>query len=265
MKVTLSYFFGSLLFLYSALLGLGYMLQRSFILHPKKLDKGYEYQFNFDFDEIDFPTEDGIFNAIHAKTAGESKGLIIYFHGNADNLKRWGSYSDQFLDRGYDIMMMDYRGFGKSDGKATEENMYGDAETLYAYASELYNQEDIIFYGRSLGTGVASHMAFGHHAKALLLETPFYSIPDVVEQKFPFILQLFQLDFDFPNHKNIDGLDIPVHIFHGTKDKVVPFKSAIKLEDHLQEGDTFLVIPGGGHKNLSTYPAYQSRLDEILD
>jgi len=262
--VRISYLFGSLLFIYSGLLGLGYMLQRSFILHPKKLDKSYEYQFDFEFHELNFPTDDGIFNAIHAKTTDEPKGLIVYFHGNADNLKRWGKYSQEFLDRGYDILMMDYRGFGKSDGKATEVNMYEDARTLYQYALEQYHEEDIIFYGRSLGTGVASHMAVHNHAKALILETPFYSLTDVVKEKYPFVLQLFQLNFDFPNHKNIDGLDVPIHIFHGTKDRVVPFKSAIKLEDHLQDGDTFLVIPGGGHKNLSKFPAYQQRLDEIL-
>ena len=264
MKRKASYFFSTLIIFYAGFLTLGYMLQRTFILHPKKLAKTYVYNFDFSFEELEFPTTDGSFNAIHAYTDQTRKGVIVYFHGNADNLVRWGAYSSDFLQRGYDVVMMDYRGFGKSDGKATEENMYSDALQLYNYVSKQYNAEEIVLYGRSLGSGVASHLAKTNKAKQLILETPFYSIPDVVRQKFPFILQLFELNFDFPNHKNIDGLDIPVHIFHGTKDKVVPFKSAIKLEDYLQEDDSFLVIPGGGHKNLSTFPAYQQRLDKIL-
>lgn len=240
------------------------MLQRTFILHPKKLAKTYQFQFDFRFDEIDFPTDDGSFNTIHAYTDETRKGVILYFHGNADNLVRWGAYSDEFLKRGYDVVMMDYRGFGKSDGKATEANMYADALQLYQYVSNHYSDDEIVLYGRSLGSGVASHIANTNAASQLILETPFHSIPDVVRQKFPFVLQLFDLNFDFPNHKNIDGLNIPVHIFHGTKDKVVPFKSAIKLEDFLEEDDSFLVIEGGGHKNLSTYQSYHKRLDKIL-
>jgi len=246
------------------MLSAGYMLQRSFILHPKKLAKNYDYSFDFRYQELSFPTEDGKFYAIKAETELERKGVILYFHGNADNLKRWGKYSDDFLKRGYDVVMMDYRGFGKSDGKATEENMYADAKQVYDYCLEHYSEDEIVLYGRSLGSGVASHIANKYTASKLLLETPFYSIPDVVQQKFPFVLQLFNLSFDFPNHQNIDGLTMPVHIFHGTNDKVVPIKSAIKLEDHLQHTDSFLVIPGGGHKNLSSFPIYQQRLDQIL-
>jgi pimeloyl-ACP methyl ester carboxylesterase len=135
---------------------------------------------------------------------------------------------------------------------------------VYDYVLEKHDSKDIVLYGRSLGTGVASYLAVQKKARLLCLETPFYSIPDVVKHKFPLLLQLFKMDFDFPNYKNIQNLDIPVHLFHGTKDRVVPFKSAKKLEKHLRENDSFLIIPGGGHKNLSSYPSYQERLDLIL-
>jgi len=254
----------SLVLVYILMIGLGYMLQRSFILHPKKLDKSYKFEFNFDFNEFTMPISEGQLHAIHAKTRIDRKGTILYFHGNSDNLKRWGKVSEDFLTRGYDVLMMDYRGFGKSDGRATEQNMYTDAKSLYNYALKQYSTDEIVIYGRSIGSGVASQLAEKVEAKQLMLETPFYSIQDVVEEKYPFVLMVFKLQFQFPNYKHIDQIEIPVHIFHGTKDKVVPYDSAEKLKKHLKEMDTFLTIEGGGHKNIPSYEVYQKRLDVLL-
>jgi len=241
------------------------MLQRSFILHPKKLDKTYEYAFDFKFQEVNFPIEEGHVNAIQAYTSNnESKGVVLYFHGNADNLKRWGRLSKDFTDRGYDVLMMDYRGFGKSDGKATELNMYTDAERLYEFALEEYDPENIIVYGRSIGSGVATQLASKRKVKSLFLETPFHSIEDVVKHKYPFVLMLFKLEFQFPNYSNIESMETPIHIFHGTKDRVVPYESAEKLKTYLKESDTFLTVDGAGHKNIPSFEAYQQVLSDLL-
>ena len=242
------------------------MLQRSFILHPKKLDKSFTYNFPFDFEELNFPTEEGEINVIHAFSGAEkSKGVILYFHGNADNLERWGAYSSDFTERGYDVLMMDYRGFGKSDGKATEANMYEDGAMLYDYLKEKYNDQEIIIYGRSIGSGIATQLATRNKVKALFLEAPFHSIEDVVKQKYPFVLLLFKLQFEFPNHSNIQSLDVPIHIFHGTKDKVVPYESAEKLKAFLKDTDTFLTIDGAGHKNIADFESYQEEMDRLLN
>lgn len=240
------------------------MLQRSFILHPKKLDKSHEFDFNFNYEEKTFPIEEGSIHAIHAKTSEISKGVVLYFHGNADNLDRWGQNCEDFTNRGYDVIMMDYRGFGKSDGRSTEETMYEDAKTIYNYAINQYDQENIIIYGRSIGSGVATHLAETRAANQLMLETPFYSLQDVVKEKYPFILLVVKLKFEFPNFKNIEKLETPIHIFHGTKDRIVPYISADKLRPFLKENDSFLTVDGAGHKDIPTYEVYQSRLDSLL-
>jgi len=100
---------------------------------------------------------------------------------------------------------------------------------MYHYALEYYDTDELFIYGRSIGSGVASALAARVEAKELLLETPFYSLPDVVKEKYPFVLLIFRLDFHFPIHEHLETLDMPVHIFHGTKDKVVPYESAEKL------------------------------------
>ncbi len=242
------------------------MLQRSFILHPKKLDKTHVFKFDFEYEEKFFPIEEGDVHAIHAYTSNsDKKGVILYFHGNADNLDRWGKVSSDFLERGYDVLMMDYRGFGKSDGKSTEETMYEDAETMYHELIKEYAPSDIIVYGRSIGSGVATQIASRYKVKKLFLETPFYSLEDVVKQKYPYVLLLFKLQFEFPNYSNIDSLETPIHIFHGTKDRIVPYESAEKLKSYLKDSDTFLTIEGAGHKNIGNFDSYQDELSKLLD
>ena len=104
------------------------------------------------------------------------------------------------MDRDYDVIMLDYRAFDKSDGKATEENMYEDALAMYHHALEYYDTDEVFIYGRSIGSGVASALAGRVEAKELLLETPYYSLPDVVKEKYPLVLLVFILGFHLPNH-----------------------------------------------------------------
>lgn len=257
--------FGFSFIFYSIIVGLTFTLQKAFILHPDKLKENYAYSFDHDFKEINLQNEGHTINGLHffAKN-NEQNRVIVYYHGNADNLKRWGQYAEDFLKLGYDVIMMDYRGFGKSGGKADETNMYADGMLYYNYAKSLFPEKNIVLYGRSIGSGVATEIATKVNAASLLLETPFYSIEDVINTRFPFLWIPGDLHFKFNNGEKFNKVEMPIHIFHGTKDRIVPIQSANKLEKHLKKGDSFTTIPKGKHKNLTNFYQFHEALRKVL-
>lgn len=242
-----------------------YALQKYIIFQPKKLNPSYEFVFNNPFEEFFISCSDGdSLNLLLFKTKLPRKGLVLYFHGNADNLQRWGKYHVDFTSRGYDILMMDFRGYGKSSGEPSEEKFYQDAELIYDWTTQKYPKDKIIIYGRSLGCGIASNLATKVDAPKVILETPFNNANDLF-QKNSFILYLpFALNFDFPNDKHLQKISEPVYIFVGTKDWVVPNDSSEELKPFLKPSDRYIEIEGAGHKNLNAFKKYHQELDLIL-
>ncbi len=251
--------------LYVLLLIVAYGGQRFIVFHPDRIAKDELFSFDALFEEHFLETAPGIqINYLHFKPTTPSKGLILYFHGNADNLKRWGTYHKDFIDRGYDLIMPDYRGYGKSDGSVSEEATYRDMRVLYEYIFETMKPKEFIIYGRSLGSGVATNLAKEIPSKFLILETPFYSIPSVFSDQLQLIWLPFDFKYRFPNFENIPQVKCPIVIFHGTKDRVVPYRNAIKLEPILKKEDTFVTIIDGTHRNLSSHDIYQHKMNELL-
>lgn len=217
---------------YAMIVSLLYLFQEKLLFLPTSLDQNYGYEFKHDFEELFFKTEDEAFiNAIHFKVESpkQRKGVILYFHGNAGNLSRWGTIAEDFVGLDYDVLIMDYRTYGKSQGKLSEKAFYKDAQYCYDYLLKNYNQNEIILYGRSLGTGIASFVAANNKPKQLILETPYYNIADVAQSRFPIFPVKLLLKYNFPNNQHLLKVDCPVTIFHGTEDNVVPYTSGKKL------------------------------------
>jgi len=241
-----------------------FAFQKKIIFQPEKLHPEHSFYFDETFEEFFISIENEKINALYFKTKQEKKGAILYLHGNADNLNRWGKYASDFTDRGYDVLMIDYRGYGKSDGEATEEHIYKDAESAYQWLSKQIDNQQIIIYGRSLGSGPATYLAANYDAKMLILETPFENIECVDDNKLPLMSFLFRSRVKFPNDQYIQKVDFPIFIFHGTEDFVVPYDCAKGLETFLKPEDKFITIEGGGHKNLNEFETYYEQLDLIL-
>ncbi len=159
--------------------------------------------------------------------------------------------------------MPDYPGFGKSTGKRTEQAMYSDASFLYAMALKEVPAENIIIYGKSVGTGVASFLASTKESKALVLETPYYSIKELVRYYMPIYPVDLLLKYKFPIHQYLKNVDEPVFMFHGTKDEVIPYKQAIQLKQENQKVKLIL-IENGKHNNLPNYKPFINTIDSLL-
>ena len=250
----------------SALIFTGfYFMQEKLIFLPTKLAADYEYTFQEPFEEVFLETKDGSkLNAVHFKIE-KPKGLILYFHGNAGDLSRWGEIASDFTKFGYDVLIMDYRTYGKSTGTISEKKLFNDAQLFYNYALKSYSEEEIIVYGRSLGTTFATFIASENNPKKLILETPFFNLEEAAKKRIPFLPIKYFLKYHFSTNKFITGVKCPIVIFHGTEDCVVPYDSGKKLS-YLVPGERliFITVPGGEHNDLINYPEFLSGIKEAL-
>ncbi|BFP43077.1 alpha/beta fold hydrolase [Flavobacteriaceae bacterium GF1] len=241
------------------------VFQEKLIFLPSKLNKEYQFRFDTPFQELFLDTADGAqLNVLHFK-AEHPQGVIVYFHGNAGDLSRWGLITEQFVHNGWDVLIMDYRTYGKSTGDLSEENLHRDAQMVYDYAKSGFSEENIVVYGRSLGCAMATKLASANGPQQLILETPFYSLEDMARRRFPFLPAKWLLEYRFENNANIGRVSCPITIFQGTADNVVPYESAFELYQLIAHKEShFVVIDGGGHNNLSDFKLYHSTITQLL-
>lgn len=241
-------------------------LQKKAIFRPTVLPADYTFTFDAPFEEFFLDTPDGArLNLLRFPSARPPRrGVVLYFHGNRDNLQRWGAMHRDFTGRGYDFIAPDYRGYGKSSGEPNEHTYYEDARLVYDWVHLNYPAYPIVLYGRSLGSGMACYLAAHVRAKAVILETPFENFSSLVAS---FIGQTeipFRPALSFPNDRHLRQSGLPALLFHGTADRVVPYDCAVRLKASLKPGDEFVTIPGGTHSNLREYPVFQEKLDAWL-
>ncbi|MEM8529119.1 MAG: alpha/beta fold hydrolase, partial [Bacteroidota bacterium] len=254
------------LFLLYGLVVIGmYIFQDRFVFRGTSLDVGHQFDFqDADFQELWLTKKNGQkINALHF-TVENAKGLILYFHGNKDNLDRWGNMHSPFTDCHYEVLMIDYSGYGKSEGEASDSALEQDAEITYDWAIERFMAEKIVLYGRSLGAAVASQLATQKQAKILILETPFNSLEAIFKHRSMLPKLPIPLRNKFSNTENIPQVNYPVHIFHGTQDWVVPYRCAVQLKEVLKEKDSFTTLEGGMHHNLGEFEVFQKKLNVLL-
>ena len=241
-----------------------YFFQEKILFLPTTLEQDYKYEFDHNFEELFLvPEEDAVINALHFKVENP-KGVILYFHGNAGDLSRWGKITEYFVEKNYDVLIMDYRTYGKSTGKLSEQAIYSDAQYCYDYLLKQYAETEITLYGRSLGTGIASYLASKNNPKQLILETPYYSILDVAEHRFPMFPVKQLLKYHFPTFEYLPKVKCPITLIHGTEDAVVPYRSAKKLEDLKLKNFNFITVETAGHNNLIEFEVYHTTIESIL-
>ncbi len=246
--------------------------QEKVVFLPVVLPDHHKFDFDKNFEEYLWETPfDGKINVLHFKVE-KPKGVIVYFHGNSDNLHRWGKISSEFTDYDYDVLTMDYRGYGKSSGPRNEEFLNSDSQYTFDYAKKNYGEENIIVYGRSLGGAFATKIAADNQPKAVILESAFFSLQDIVNRWLPKRVTNRvspTMTYHFLSHENISKVKVPLYHFHGSKDFVVPLKSGKKLFEAFEKTQPeifkkFIEISGGGHDDLVNFEEYKSEIIKIL-
>ena len=244
--------------------GLLYFFQEKFIFLPQKLDKNYQFNFIQNFEEINIKSEDGkILNGLLFKT-DNSRGLIFYLHGNAGSLNSWGTIAKTYTDLKYDIFILDYRGYGKSEGKiTTQKQLFQDNQIAYDELKRRYSENEIIVLGFSIGTGMAAKLASTNNPKILILKAPYYNFTDLIQHICPAI-PTFLLKYKFETDKYLKSCRMPVVIFHGDQDEVIYYESSLKLKENFKTQDTLIILKGQGHNGITENENYKVELKKIL-
>ena len=243
-----------------------YFLQDYILFRPVTLKKEHTYDFAEKHKEINIPVSAksnlNIVQFLPPDTV--SKGVVLYFHGNKKNISWYAKYAPYFTRNGYEVWMIDYPGFGKSTGKFTEQILYDWSAYVYNFARSRFSADSIIIYGKSMGTGIAAHLASIQSCKKLILETPYYDYPSVVKQYLPIYPVDWMLHYKIPTHRFIKNVNAPVTIFHGSGDDVIRYSNAERLKKFLKPGDEFVTIKEGEHNDLFKFKETTNKLDSLL-
>lgn len=260
MPVFIFYFVGAIVFLSVV----AYLLQDKFIFKPEKLSQNFQFKYDAPFKELNFDVAPGVrINGLHFFRE-DSKGIILYFHGNTRSIKGWAKYARDFYRYNYDVVLVDYRGFGKSTGKRAEEKMMQDMQFVYESLAGDYGEENLIVYGRSLGSGFAAKLASDNNPSYLILDAPYYNFKKVVERFLPFLPLQIVLRYHLRTDKWIPKIKCHIYIIHGTKDWLIPIKHSEALQKLSPRKITLIRIHGGGHNNLSKFDDYHNFIRDIL-
>ena len=241
-----------------------YFFQEKLIFKPEKLKQDFKFKYDIPFREYFFDIEPGVrINGLHF-FRGNPKGLILYFHGNSRSIKGWAKYAKDFYRYDYDVVLVDYRGFGKSTGKRGEKEMLGDMQFIYTQLKGKYSENQLIVYGRSLGSGFAAKLASDNNPRYLILDSPYFNFTRVLERFFPILPIRIVLRFQLRTDKWIPKVKCHTYIIHGTKDRLIPIRHSEALQKINPQKITLIRIHGGGHNNLPSFDEYHNFVRDIL-
>ena len=241
-----------------------YFFQHLFFFRPELLPTSFKFDYSFPFEELKFDMEDGgTINGIHFKVPS-SRGVIYYLKGNSRSIKGWGKFAKDFLSNGYDLLMIDYRGFGKSKGKRTQTKLFNDAQFMYKWLAKQYSEKNIILYGRSFGSGIAARIASWNNTGLLILDSPYFSFYHNVKRFLFFIPLKLILRYNIRTDRYLKKRECPVHIIHGDKDRLFPIKQSRQLKELYPKKVSLTEIKGAHHNDLQEFSEYFETIYDIL-
>lgn len=250
--------------IYLLLMGLAFLQQERLIFFPQKLPADYVFRFDQEFEEIFIPAKDGA--TLHGLLfkAAAPKGLVFYLHGNAGSVDTWGWIAQTYTDLNYDVFVLDYRGYGKSEGSiSSEKQFYDDVQAAYNQLSMRYPEDQLVIVGYSIGTGAAAMLASINKPKLLILQAPYYSLGNLMQNLYP-VVPAFLLKYKFETFRFLDKTEAPIVLFHGKQDEIIYPGSSEKLKAHLKPIDNVIFLERQGHNGMNENPAYKQELARVL-
>src|ERR1051326_1358782 len=229
-------------------------LESAMTFRPSRMDAAQEIPSGAEdvwFNSNDGPRLNGWFFASHTKP---ERATMIFFHGNGGNISNVGWMAQRFANHGFNVLIFDYRGYGRSDGVATNESdLYadGDAAVAFVMTNKGIRAEQIVLYGQSLGTAIVADVASRRTFGAVVLESGFSSASSVASSALPWLPRFLHFlgKNRFESARKLNSVKAPILIAHGDPDGTIPTSEAQLLYAAANEPKKLLIVPGAGHRS----------------
>ena len=227
------------------------MIERYFIYFPERDLEADPSQIGLAYEDVTFVTSDGV--QLHGWfVPGQGSVTFLWMHGNAGNMShRLDNLKRLHNQLGVSVLLFDYRGYGRSQGRPSEQGTYLDAEAALTYLGSRGDgsSERIIYFGRSLGAAVAVEMAIRHPPDGLILESAFPSVPHIARRAYPFFPIWPFLRTRYDSQAKIATVGAPMLMLHGEMDDIVAIEAGRQLFDAAREPKQFYTVIGAGHND----------------
>lgn len=240
-------------------------IEKNTLFYPSKIIEKYPYSLNLNYEDLYFYSDDVPLNGWFIKNE-KAKYTIFFCHGNAGNISGRIDKAKFFYDLNCNFFIFDYRGFGKSKGKPTENNLYKDAESAYNFLlSKNISPETIIGYGESLGSAVVVDLSSKRKLKAIIIEGGFSSGKDMAKYIYPYI-PFFLSSVKLNSEDKIKSVNVPKLFIHSKEDIVVPYELGFKLYNSSPKPKEFLKITGTHGKGfIQSKDLVYEKISKFLD
>ncbi len=257
---------GIIVVLYVALTLIMFLFQRYFIYFPTRGMVGNPASVGLGYDDVRFETSDGVTLSGWFVPNNSSDKVALFFHGNAGNISHRLESIATLHGLGLNVFIIDYRGYGQSEGRISEAGTYLDAEAAWHYLVEDrgFQPAQIVIFGRSLGGGVATWLALNYPPKALILESTFTSIPNIGADKFPFLPVKPLARLHYTTIERLPQITVPLFMAHSPDDEVIPYSHGQQLFAVAQEPKTFFKMRGGHNEGFRISPNYKTELAAFI-
>jgi hypothetical protein len=218
------------------------------------------------FEDVQLVAVDGVKITGWYMKAPDASGSVLYLHGNAGNRRDWAQAAPPFIEQGYNLLILDYRGYGDSQGRPSEKGLYRDGDAAFSWLQERAGRDGLPVYilGKSLGSGVASYLAAVHSPSGLILDSAFTSMSQLIAHHARW-LPRFLIPALYPSLARIERITCPSLVLHGDRDDLVPLSHGLSLYDKLQAPKALGVIPGASHNDIDAYDSYMRWIKGFLN
>ncbi len=223
---------------------------------------------NLPYEAINLTTSDGVKLSGWFIPAEDAQGVVLFFHGNAGNISHRLDSIEVFHRLGLSVLIIDYRGYGQSEGSPSEQGTYLDAEAAWKYLvkERQISPEQIVLFGRSLGGAVAVWLAQQHTSGMLILESTFTSVPDVAAKHYPFLPVRLLARSQYNSLERLPHVECPILVIHSPDDEIILYEHGQQLFKVAQEPKYFLKLIGGHNEGfLITGQTYEAGLEKFIN
>lgn len=243
-----------------------YVLQPAMVFFPSKELQATPADWGLDYEDVWIEASDGVrLHAWYVPRAG-ARRVVLFFHGNAGNISHRGESVAIFHRMGLNVLILDYRGYGRSEGSPSEEGLYRDARAAWDYLlGRAVQSHDIVVFGRSLGGIVAAWLAAEVGPAALILESTLSSARDFIRAHYGFLSWLIPNRYGFDTLSRMQAVHCPVLVLHSPDDEIMPFALGEKVYHAARTPKAFVTMRGDHNSGfIDSQPSYERSMQAFL-